>query len=256
MGSYVGKYAEYYNHIYANKPYKNEAAFVHTCLQRHTVGTTSSLLELACGTGRHALELEKLGYQILATDYSADLLAVAHSEAERHDSTVAFELQDMRELQLGGRTFDAAYCLFDSIGYVQTNQAVLQVLQNVHAALRPSGLLLLEFWHAAAMLRAYEPERQATWMLPNGELARKSRTTLHVERQLAEVSYSLRETAADGSLLSEIQETQWNRYFLVQEMALFLQSAGFEAVEWMPAYQIVGPIDMDTWHVMVVARRA
>ncbi|MCW5874835.1 MAG: class I SAM-dependent methyltransferase [Anaerolineales bacterium] len=256
MGSYLGKYAEYYNHIYANKPYKDEAAFVHACLQRNTSDVTHKLLELACGTGRHAFELEQLGYEILATDYSADLLAVARNEASRLGSAVTFEMHDMRELKLDGRVFDAAYCLFDSIGYVQTNEAILQVLGNVRAALRPQGLLLLEFWHAAAMLRAYEPEREAQWMLPNGELARKSRTTLHIERQLAEVRYSLRETAADGSLVSEIEETQWNRYFLVQEMALLLEAAGFVALEWLPAYQLGQSIELDTWHVMVVARRA
>lgn len=255
MGSYLGKYAEYYNHIYANKPYQDEAAFLHACLQRHTVGETKQLLELACGTGRHAFELEALGYAITATDYSEDLLAVAQAEAQRRNSSVNFELQDMRSLQLGRRSFDAVYCLFDSIGYVQTNGAVQQVLLNAHAALRADGLLILEFWHAAAMLRAYEPERQAVWMLPNGELARNSHTTLHVERQLAEVRYSLRETAADGSLVSELQETQWNRYFLVQEMALFLATTGFEALEWLPAYQPGASIDLNTWHVMVVARR-
>lgn len=256
MGSYLGKYAEYYNHIYANKPYKDEAAFVHACLQRNSIGSTRSLLELACGTGRHAFELEQLGYGILATDYSADLLAVARSEADRRRSSVVFELQDMRELQLGERVFDAVYCLFDSIGYVQTNQAVLQVLRNAHSVLRSQGLLILEFWHAAAMLRAYEPERQANWVLPDGELARRSHTTLHVERQLAEVHYWLRETTSDGGLVSETEEIQWNRYFLIQEMALFLQAAGFEALEWLPAYKPGESIDLDTWHVMVVARKA
>lgn len=255
MGSYLGKYAEYYNYIYANKPYKPEAAFVDACLQRHNIGEPPKLLELACGTGRHAFELEQLGYDILATDYSADLLQVARAAAESRGSTVAFELHDMRELQLDGRVFDGAYCLFDSIGYVQTNPAILQVLRNVHNALRSDGLLVLEFWHAAAMLRSYEPKRQARWSLPNGELTRSSRTTLHVDRQLAEVHYTLRETDASGRVVAELEETQLNRYFLVQEMALFLQTAGFAALEWMPAYQAGETIGLDTWHVMVVAQK-
>lgn len=255
MGSYLGKYAEYYNHIYANKPYGDEAAFVDACLRRNSNGETKTLLELACGTGRHAFELERLGYQIVATDYSADLLAVARADAERIGSAVTFELHDMREEISGQRKFDAAYCLFDSIGYVQTNEAILQVLRNAHLALRDEGLLILEFWHASAMLRGYEPERLARWPLPNGELMRTSRTTLHVDRQLAEVHYTLREIAVDGKLVAELQETQLNRYFLVQEMSLFLQQAGFRALEWLPAYQAGEAIGPDTWHIMVVARK-
>ncbi len=255
MGSYLGKYAEYYNYIYANKPYKAEAAFVAACLQRHSVREGQKLLELACGTGRHAFALEQLGYEVLATDYSADLLEVARADAQSRGSAVAFELHDMRDLQLGGRVFDAAYCLFDSIGYVQTNQAILQVLRNVHSALRNDGLLVVEFWHAAAMLRSYEPEREARWSLPAGELLRSSRTALHVDRQLAEVHYTLRETDTSGRVVAELEETQLNRYFLVQEMALFLQEAGFAALEWMPAYQAGEAIGLDTWHVMVVAQK-
>ncbi|HSS98073.1 MAG TPA: hypothetical protein VLK33_13625, partial [Terriglobales bacterium] len=74
MSSYLGKHAEYYDTIYADKPYAQEAAVVHACMQNHSRGKTERLLELACGTGRHAFELEKLGYQIVATDYSKDLL--------------------------------------------------------------------------------------------------------------------------------------------------------------------------------------
>lgn len=255
MSSYLGKYAEYYNHIYANKPYKHEAAFLHDCLQRNSSGKTQQLLELACGTGRHAFELEKLGYQILATDYSADLLAVARAEAQRLGSAIVFEQQDMRELQVDGRVFDGVYCLFDSIGYVQTNEAVLQVLRNAHDTLRDRGLLILEFWHASAMLRGYEPERQARWPLPDGDLFRSSYTTLHVDRQLAEVRYTLREMDAGGNVVAELQETQLNRYFLVQEMKLFLQQAGFRSLECMPAYQTDQVIGPDTWHIMVVAQK-
>lgn len=253
MSSYVGKYAEYYDLIYAEKPYAAEAAFIHDCIRRHSVGDTRRLLELACGTGRHALELEKLGYQIVASDYSQDLLAVARSRGLAAGSRVQFELQDMRQLSLGGETFDAVYCLFDSIGYVQTNAAVLSVLSNVREHLRSNGLFLFEFWHAAAMLRGYEPHRQRSWQLPNGLLERSSDTRLDVAKQLAEVSYQLKETRSDGSIV-EIEETQLNRFFLVQEMSLFLEQAGFEPLEWIPAYE-GGEITPDTWHILAVARR-
>jgi ubiquinone/menaquinone biosynthesis C-methylase UbiE len=128
VSSYVGKYAEYYNLIYADKPYKHEAEFVHRCIQRHSAGQTRRLLELACGTGRHARELEELGYAIIATDYSEDLLAVARNSAKAAGSRVEFRFGDMRSLEVGGEAFDAVYCLFDSIGYAQTNEAILSVL--------------------------------------------------------------------------------------------------------------------------------
>jgi len=254
MSSYVGKHAEYYDTIYSDKPYTQEAAVVHACLQKHAGGKVTRLLELACGTGRHAFELEKLGYQIVATDYSKDLLAVAERKTKGQKSKVDFRLQDMRELSLPDQPFDAAYCLFDSIGYVQRNEAIQKVLAGVHRHLRKGGLFIFEFWHAAAMLRNYESRRERRWKTKSGELVRVSSTRLDVPNQLAEVIYQFEEIAIDGRK-ETFSETQVNRYFLVQEMALFLQGDGFEPLDWLVAFQPEQPITEDTWHILAIARR-
>lgn len=254
MGSYQGQHAEYYDIFYQDKPYAAEAAFVHECFRRYGQGETKRLLELACGTGRHAFELEQLGYQVLATDYSPDLLAVARRKGEARGSQVRFQLADMRALQLEGTPFDAAYCLFDSIGYVQTNEALQTTLAGVRRHLRPGGLFVFEFWHAAAMLRHYEARRERSWQAEGMTLKRVSTTRLDVVRQLAEVTYEIEAHGADGSL-SELRETQVNRYFLVQEMAAHLGNAGLEAVNWLSAYDWQQAIDEDTWHILAVARR-
>jgi SAM-dependent methyltransferase len=252
MVSYTGKHAEYYDIFYQDKPYSQEAAFVHDLFQKNSKGDCSRLLELACGTGRHAIELEKLGYQIVATDYSQDLLDVAKQKAKQQKSQVDFRLQDMRELSLVDEPFDGAYCLFDSIGYVQTNSAIQQVLQGVHEHLRPGGAFICEFWHAAAMLRYYEPFRERRWKTFNGELLRTSSTRLDVEKQLAHVTYKITDIGNDGSS-TQLEETQVNRYFLVQEMSAFLENAGFAPLEWLTAFSNE-PITENTWHILAVAR--
>ena len=254
MGSYLGQHAEYYDIFYQDKPYAIEAAFVHACLQQYSHGDTVRLLELACGTGNHAFALEALGYQILATDYSPDLLAVARRKAVQRGSAIDFRLADMRSLDLAERPFDAAYCLFDSIGYVQTNDAIHKVFSGVRRHLRPKGLFIFEFWHAAAMLRGYEPRRERSWQVDGLGLKRVSTTELDVSRQLAHVTYDIEAVSANG-VHTQLEETQINRYFLVQEMAAYLEAAGFETVDWFADYDWEPPIDADTWHILAVARR-
>jgi ubiquinone/menaquinone biosynthesis C-methylase UbiE len=253
MVSYAGKHAQYYDIFYQDKPYAQEAAVVHDLFQKKSKGECKRLLELACGTGRHALELEKLGYQIVATDYSQDLLDVAKQKAKQHKSQVDFRLQDMRDLSLTDEPFDGAYCLFDSIGYVQTNSAIQQVLKGVHSHLRLDGLFICEFWHAPAMLRNYEPFRERRWKTAGGELLRTSSTRLDVEKQLAHVTYKIADIRSDGSSV-QLEETQVNRYFRVQEMASFLEKAGFAPLEWLAAFNNE-PITENTWHILAVARR-
>src|SRR5262245_48291240 len=155
MISYGERYAELYDLFYADKPYALEAAFVSERLAEAGVAPGGRILELACGTGRHAFELEENGFQVFATDVSSDMLACAAGAKQRRQSRVEFREMDMRRLDISAQPFDAVVSLFDSIGYVQTNDALMQVLAGAHRHLRPEGVLLIEFWHAAAMLRAY-----------------------------------------------------------------------------------------------------
>ena len=252
MESYLGKHAEYYDVFYQDKPYAKEAAFIDESLRRYCKGC-ATLLELACGTGQHAFELEKLGYGIVAIDYSDDLLKIAKAKARKKSSRIEFILQDMRRLDLVGKIFDAAYCLFDSIGYVQTNHAIGQVLDAVHRHLRPSGIFIFEFWHAAAMIKYFDPVRERHWTTANGEIKRVATTRLDIPRQLAEVTYSIDEVS-DGQV-SHLEETQVNRYFLVQEMASYLENHGFNAVEFLPAYEDTNLISENTWHILAIAQR-
>jgi SAM-dependent methyltransferase len=263
MSSYLGRHAELYDLFYADKPYAEEAAFVDGVIRDFATPpprdqTPRRLLELACGTGRHAIELEPHGYEIVATDYSADMLACARRRAEAARSHVRFQQADMRRLgeceAVHGGDFDAAYALFDSIGYVQTNDAVAEVLRGVRDALRPGGLFVFEFWHAAAMLRDFDPVRVRRWSTGDGEVVRISRTTLDVPRQLARVAYEILEIRRDGTF-GRIEETQTNRYFLVQEMAAFVAAAGMESVAWFAGFSRDSTIDEHTWHVVAVVRR-
>lgn len=262
MSSYIGRHADLYDIFYADKPYEEEAAFVHQCLQQYSVGTTCRLLELACGTGTHALAIEKFGYEIVATDYSEDMLACARRKAAQVASSVDFRWQDMRALDVADRptsassveSFDAVICLFDSIGYVETNEALMQVLQGVNRNLRPDGLFVFEFWHAAAMLHSYDPVRVRRCSTPEGELVRISETKLDYAKQLARITYLIYELNREGTY-TRLKETQTNRYFLVQEMAGCLSSCGFTPVKWFAGFTTNESITIETWHIVAIARR-
>lgn len=254
MTSYSGRHAELYDLFYADKPYAAEAAFVDQCLEKFSGGTANRLLEIACGTGTHSFHLETPERQIVATDYSEDMLRRARQKADEKWSKVEFQLQDMTQLEVDGAPFDAVICLFDAIGYVATNDALEKVFRGVHRHLRPDGLFIFEFWHAAAMLRHYDPVRVRRWQIGDSFVLRISETTLDVANQLSRVIYSIYELNADGTY-SNLIETQVNRYFLLQEMTAWLTSSGFTPVKWFAGFTDDETISDDTWHIVAVARR-
>lgn len=251
--AYMGRHAELYDLFYGEKPYGEEAAFIHTCLQKYGNGV-KNVLELACGTGSHALMLEKVGYEIIATDYSTDMLAQARKKARAFHSQVVFRLQDMRKLNAPKQPKDAVICLFDSIGYAATNEAIVEVFKGVRRQLRPGGLFIFEFWHAGALLRYFSPVRVRRFQTPNGEVERISETSVDCKEQVCHVWYTINEFNADGTYWTT-REKQTNRFFLVQEMRLLLQSAGLVPLKWFAGYREDEEIDQGIWHIVAVAQK-
>ena len=90
MTNYAGRYAELYDLFYADKAYADETRFVHDCIRQFNSGSTHNILELACGTGKHAIEFEKLGYNVTATDRSPDMLEIARERLERIKTHLEF----------------------------------------------------------------------------------------------------------------------------------------------------------------------
>lgn len=240
MNSYTGLHARLYDAFYADKPYAEEARFVH---ELAGVGG-GTLLDVAAGTGRHARAFADLGYEVTATDLNDELLEVGRAA---RDGRVRFVQADMTDLDVGGGPFDLVTCLFDSIGYVQANDRVVSALRSLARNVAAGGALVVEFLHAPAIVRSADPRRERTITLPDGRVAtRTSEMTLDVERMLMHVRY---EIALDGESHAE---EQVNRVFTVPEMRLLAESAGLEVRSFVPAYG-EGGIDRDTFHVLLVA---
>jgi SAM-dependent methyltransferase len=251
--AYAGRYAALYDTFYRDKDYAGEARFVDGRLRAAGAGPPARVLETACGTGGHALALATLGYQVVATDGSEEMLAVARVKAAGSGSGVRFLRQDMLELDLADPPFDAALCLFDSIGYVRTPEAVREALGRLRRHVRADGVLIVEFWHAPAMTGGFEPVRVRRWTTPQGQVVRISETSLDRERQLAVVDYSVYELRDDGTYVST-SEQHVNRFFTVAEMAELLAASGWAPRSWFAGYDTEATLDERTWHVVCVSR--
>jgi SAM-dependent methyltransferase len=240
--TFQGLHARHYDVIYADKPYAEEARFVHDLLGREP----GRLLDVACGSGRHAREFAALGWEVVGVDYSADLLEHASASGlEVHE-------QDMRALDVPGEPFDAVTCLFDSIGYPQDNEGVVATLAGMRRHLAPDGRVAVEFLHAPALLAGADPVRVKRFELPDGGLLlRVSETALDRVRMVMHVDYEVVEMSEDGTYRREA-ERQSNRFFAVEEMRALMELAGLRAERFVPAYG-AGEITSDTFHVMALA---
>jgi SAM-dependent methyltransferase len=254
MPSYIGKHASLYDLFYSDKDYKVESDFIHQLILETNGSESSELLELACGTGNHAFCLEKKGYSILATDNSDGMIDQAKIKAKERSSNVQFEMIDMRDIGDIPRKFDVILCLFDSIGYLITNDNIKTVFKNVYDKLNEGGIFIVEFWHAAAMLKGYDPIRIKRWKFENSEILRISETSIDIRSQSCDVRYSIYQTNKDGTY-SFLEETQKNRFFLLQEMNSMLEDCHFKIVNNFAGYNKEKTINENTWHILTVAQK-
>ncbi len=109
------------------------------------LGPGASLLDLACGTGRHSVPLAAAGFAVTGADLMDPYLEQARARARSAGQQVSFVQADMRDLSaLPKGSFDAVVSLHTSFGFFDTDEENLAVLREVHEVLAPGGRLLLD----------------------------------------------------------------------------------------------------------------
>jgi len=102
----------------------------------------AAVLDLACGQGRHAIGMARLGYQMTGVDFNARYLESAATQAHTAGVDVQWMVGDMRAFQMQD-AFDGAYSFFTSFGYFSDPENE-RVIANIVRSLRPSGRFLLD----------------------------------------------------------------------------------------------------------------
>ncbi|MHA2407316.1 MAG: class I SAM-dependent methyltransferase [Candidatus Ranarchaeia archaeon] len=138
--------AQYYDLLYQKKDYAKETADF-LLLAKDVLGRSlTTLLDLGCGTGNHAVHLAHQGVGVVGIDQSKTQIEIAQQKAEKNHLTAAFMVDDMVNPQLD-EVYDAASVFFGGFGYLLTDALVLGFLQNISKLVNPEGFLYLEFWH-------------------------------------------------------------------------------------------------------------
>ena len=120
------------------------------------------ILDLACGTGQHAVEMASRGYNVVGYDLSVAMLARAADEAHDRAQKLNFLQGDMRDMGFE-EMFDGVYCWSTSFGYFDDEKNQL-VASRIHRSLRKGGMLLLDLAN-----RDFVTQRQPSLVWFEGE---------------------------------------------------------------------------------------
>lgn len=141
--------AKYYDKIWGStrnpELYEEQALFLHRILEKHEA---VRVLDLACGTGGHCLELTKLGHKVVGLDISQAMLERAEEKLSGEGSKADFVLTDMKEAysslkrEKASLPFDGAICMGYSFAHMLDDRSLVQTLEEVRRILRQDGLFI------------------------------------------------------------------------------------------------------------------
>ncbi len=124
-------FASVYDSLTFNVDYEKRADYIIQILKQNNIDG-GLLLDLACGTGSLSVEFAKKGYEVIASDASADMLMEARDKAFSEGLNIMFLCQKMQETDLYG-TVGAIVCSLDSInhlGSIDEVRKTFTVLKN------------------------------------------------------------------------------------------------------------------------------
>ncbi len=205
----------------------------------------ASVLDLACGHGRHSLELARRGYDVTGLDLSEAALTIAGETARDEGLDVTFIHADMRDLASEGE-FDAVVNWFTAFGYFEDDSGDQRVLERVARALKPSGRFLIDTISPLWLFRHFEAN---SWReLEDGSLLLQHRAYNPLTGR-NDGEWKL--VRADGT---QHQLRHSLRLYTLVELAHMLVRAGLE-VEGTWGDVAGSPYGLDTPRMIVLARK-
>ncbi len=220
---------------------KNTLREVDFLLEEFSLRPGDRILDVGCGTGRHAIELARRGYAVTGIDLSSEMLARAADAARSARVSVELVHADATRFTLPGK-YDGAVCLCEGAfgllgqGDDPINQP-LSILCNISRSLKPQAKAALTVLNATAMIRKHT----------NADIAagRFDPLAMVVSSECP---------PRDGLPAVAVRE----RAFVPTELVLLFRLAGMSVLHvWGGTAGNWGrrPIDLDEIEVMLVARK-
>ncbi|WP_082106780.1 class I SAM-dependent methyltransferase [Kordia zhangzhouensis] len=193
----------YYHILYKDRGYDEAESFMKNLVAFLNLPEKATILDLACGKGRHSVFLNSMGYDVTGVDLSPNSIAYASQFA---NDTLRFEVHDMCKPY--PKQFDAVCNLFTSFGYFEHESDNLRTLQAIKAELNEYGFGVIDFLNADYVIENLVP---------------------HEVKEVEGITFTLHRYVKDGFIYKEIRFEADGQEHLYTEKVKALTLQDFES---------------------------
>ncbi len=133
----------FYHILYKDRDHKEAQIFMDNLSEYLNLPEGGTVLDLACGKGRHSVYLNGLGYNVTGVDLSENSIAYAK---QFENDTLHFEVHDMCKPY--HKQFDAVFNLFTSFGYFENEDDNLKTIEAIKSNLNAQGFGVIDFMNS------------------------------------------------------------------------------------------------------------
>ena len=244
-------YAYYYNAFYQDKDYASESRQIDILLKRYG-SNIRKIINYGCGTGKHDIELCKLGYKCAGIDMSSLMINIAKEKSRNEKFDINFAVADIREYE-PAQKFDAVISLFHVMSYQNTNNDILAAFRTARKALNRGGIFMFDVWYGAGVLSDKPAVRVKEIQTDKHKLLRIARPVMHDKTNTVDVCYEVFIIDKETNETNIIRETHHMRYFFRPELEYYLKECGFELIDNLDCATL-GTTSYDSWTSYFIAR--
>jgi 2-polyprenyl-3-methyl-5-hydroxy-6-metoxy-1,4-benzoquinol methylase len=210
------------------------------------------IIDVGCGTGRHAIELTRRGYSVTGIDLSESQLEMARKKAQENNLEIAFLRHDARNLPFE-KAFDVAIMLCEGgFPLMETDEMNFEILRNVSQSLKEHATFIFTTLNGLFPLFHSINDFHAEGTVEGTASYHSTNFDLMTFRD-----YNLT-TLTDDNGAEKVLECN-ERYYVPSEITWLLKSLGFKTIEIfgarIGAYSREDKLTTEDYEMLVIANR-
>ena len=148
--------SEDYLKVYRHRDQKEASELVQLVINNIDVSKVKTILDMAAGSGRHALIFAKEGFDVTAVDLSENLLSIGKKSAEDENLEIEFVHSDIRQFNPNIK-YHLILNLFTSMGYFEKDEENYFILSKAYKLLENNGYFVLDYFNRNFVENNLEP---------------------------------------------------------------------------------------------------